>query len=46
LRIMQHFARRTPFAPFRRFLGDVRRKFMQRLSDALYGCCKQLKSTY
>jgi hypothetical protein len=34
---MQHFVRRTTSFPFRRFLGDVRREFMQRLSAALYG---------
>jgi NAD-specific glutamate dehydrogenase len=33
---MQHFVRRTSYVPFRRFLGEVRRKFMQRLSDALH----------
>jgi hypothetical protein len=34
---MQHFVRRTTCIPFRRFLGDVRREFMQRLSTALHG---------
>jgi hypothetical protein len=34
---MQHFVRRSTFVPFRRFLGDVRREFMQRLSAALHG---------
>jgi NAD-specific glutamate dehydrogenase len=34
---MQNFVRRTTYVPFRRFLGDVRREFMQRLSDALHG---------
>jgi hypothetical protein len=34
---MQHFVRRTTFVPFRRFWGDVRREFMQRLSSALHG---------
>jgi hypothetical protein len=34
---MQRFIRRTTFVPFRRFLGDVRREFMQRLSAALHG---------
>jgi hypothetical protein len=29
---MQHFVRRSTYVPFRRFLGDVRREFMQRLS--------------
>jgi hypothetical protein len=27
---MQHVVRRTTYVPFRRFLGDVRREFMQR----------------
>jgi hypothetical protein len=34
---MQHFVRRTIVVPFRRFLGDVRREFMQRLSAPLHG---------
>jgi hypothetical protein len=36
---MQHFARRIiTYVPFRRFSGDVRREFMQRLtSPALHG---------
>jgi hypothetical protein len=34
---MPHFVRRTTFVPFRRFSGDVRREFMQRLFAALYG---------
>jgi NAD-specific glutamate dehydrogenase len=34
---MQHFVRRFTYVPFRRFLGDVRREFMQRLSAALHG---------
>jgi hypothetical protein len=34
---MKHFVRRSTFAPFRRFWGDVRREFMQRLSAALHG---------
>jgi hypothetical protein len=34
---MQHFVRRTTSVPFRRFLGDVRREFMQRLFVALHG---------
>jgi hypothetical protein len=34
---MPHFVRRTTSLPFRRFLGGVRREFMQRLSDALRG---------
>ena len=32
---MQHFVRRSTSVPFRRFFGDVRREFMQRLSAAL-----------
>jgi hypothetical protein len=34
---MQHFVRRTTYVPFRRFLRDVWREFMQRLSAALHG---------
>jgi hypothetical protein len=34
---MQHFVRRSTFVPFRRFLGDARREFLQRLSTALHG---------
>jgi NAD-specific glutamate dehydrogenase len=34
---MQHFVRLTTYVPFQRFWGDVRRKFMQRLSGALHG---------
>jgi hypothetical protein len=34
---MQHFVRRSTYVPFRRFLGDVRREIMQRLSAALHG---------
>jgi hypothetical protein len=34
---MQHFGRRSTCVPFRRFWGDVRRKFVQRLSNALHG---------
>jgi hypothetical protein len=34
---MQHFVRRSTYVPFRRFLGDVRREFMQRLSATLHG---------
>jgi hypothetical protein len=34
---MQHFVRRTTYVPFRRFMGDVRREFMQRLFAALHG---------
>jgi len=34
---MQHFVRRTTCVPFRRFLGNVRREFMQRLSTPLHG---------
>jgi hypothetical protein len=33
---MQHFVRRST-VPFRRFWGDVRREFMQRLYAALHG---------
>jgi hypothetical protein len=33
---MQQFVHRTTYVPFRRFLGDVRREFMQRLSVALH----------
>jgi hypothetical protein len=34
---MQHFVRRSTYVPFRRFRGDVRREFMQRLSATLHG---------
>jgi hypothetical protein len=34
---MKEFVRRSSFVPFRRFLGDVRREFMQRLSLVLHG---------
>jgi hypothetical protein len=34
---MHHFVRRSTSFLFRRFLGDVRREFMQRLSAALHG---------
>ena len=34
---MQHFVRRSTYVPFRRFWGDVRREFMQRLYAALHG---------
>jgi hypothetical protein len=34
---MQHFALRSTYVPFLRFLGDVRQGFMQRLSAALHG---------
>ena len=34
---MQHFVRRSTYVPFRRFWGDVRREFMQRLSAILHG---------
>jgi hypothetical protein len=34
---LQHFVRRSTNVPFRRFLRDVRREFMQRLSAALHG---------
>jgi hypothetical protein len=33
---MHHFARRSSYVPFRRFGGDVRREFLQRLYDALH----------
>jgi hypothetical protein len=33
---LPHFVRRTPFVYFRRSLGDVRRKFMQRLHAPLH----------
>jgi hypothetical protein len=34
---MKEFVRRSTPTPFRRFLGDVRREFMQRLSVVLHG---------
>jgi hypothetical protein len=34
---MQHFVRLTTYVPFRRFLGDVRREFMKRLSATFHG---------
>jgi hypothetical protein len=34
---MHHFVRRNTYVPFRRFLGDVRREFMQRLYASLIG---------
>jgi hypothetical protein len=34
---MQHFVRRSTSLPFRRFWGDVRREFVQRLSVAVHG---------
>jgi hypothetical protein len=34
---MQYFDRRTTYTPSRCFLGNVRRKFIQRLFVALYG---------
>jgi hypothetical protein len=34
---MQHFVRRSTSNPFRRFLGDVRREFMQCVSAFLHG---------
>jgi hypothetical protein len=34
---MQHFFRRSTLCSFSAFLGDVRREFMQRLSDAIHG---------
>jgi hypothetical protein len=35
--LMQYFVRRSTSVSFRRFWGDVRREFMQRLSAALHG---------
>jgi hypothetical protein len=34
---MQNFVRRSTYVLFRRFLGDVRREFMQRLCADLHG---------
>jgi hypothetical protein len=34
---MQHSVRRSTYAPFRRFWGDVWREFIQRLFAALHG---------
>jgi hypothetical protein len=34
---MKEFERRSTSVPFRRFLGDVRREFMQRLFVVLHG---------
>jgi hypothetical protein len=34
---MQHFVRRFTYVPSRRFLGDVRREFMPRPSNAPHG---------
>jgi hypothetical protein len=34
---MNEFVRRFAYAPFRRFLGDVRREFMQSLSVVFHG---------
>jgi hypothetical protein len=34
---MQHFVRRSTYAPFRRFSGDVRREFLQHLYADLHG---------
>jgi hypothetical protein len=34
---MREFVRRSTYVPFRRFLGDVRRELMQRLSVVLHG---------
>jgi hypothetical protein len=33
---MQHFVRQSTYVPFRRFWGDVRREFMQRLSMVFF----------
>jgi hypothetical protein len=41
---MQYFVRGYTYVPFRRFLGDVRRKFMQRLSAALHDAFELLSS--
>jgi hypothetical protein len=41
---MQYFVRRTISFPFRRFLEDVRREFIQRISAALHGTmCSYLR---
>jgi hypothetical protein len=43
---MQHFVRRrSTYVPFRRFWGDVRREFMQRLSPALHGTLGSIFAT-
>jgi hypothetical protein len=34
---LQQFVRRTTYVPFRRFLGDTRREFMQHMCAALHG---------
>jgi hypothetical protein len=34
---MKEFVLRSTFVPFRQFLGDVRREFMQRFSVVLHG---------
>jgi hypothetical protein len=34
---MQHFVRPSTSVSFRRFFGDVRREFMQRVSASLHG---------
>jgi hypothetical protein len=34
---MKDFFRPATYVPFRRFLGDVRREFMQRLSSIFHG---------
>jgi hypothetical protein len=34
---LQHFVSRSTSLPFRRFMGDVSREFMQRLYAALHG---------
>jgi hypothetical protein len=44
---MHHLARRSIYVPFRSFLGDVRREFMQRLSAALHGTtCSYLRDAF
>jgi hypothetical protein len=42
---MQHFVRRSTYVPFRRFLGDVRREFMQRLPAAHHGTLVPISAT-
>jgi hypothetical protein len=34
---MKHIVRRSTYAPFRRFLGDVHREFIQRISFVFHG---------
>jgi hypothetical protein len=42
---MQHFVRQSTHVPFRRFWGDVRREFMQRLSPTLHGTWVPISAT-